>query len=305
MKAPTRQNAISAVGRIEGASIEIELRPELAGRIAQVLVHEGQTVEAGAVLLRLDDRQYRQEVALAEAELALTRAELERLVNGAHKQQRLEAAALCQAKQAELDQAKSDWQRVQDLRRSKVVSQQEVDDKWARLTSLRKEVEAAKARMELLEAPARPDEIRIHQAHIQAAQARLELAKIQLDHTQLRAPRHGQILKADVLPGELVGPVSAEPALVMADTSSFRVRAYVEELDAPRVQVGMKATATADGLPGERLCGRVSRLSPRMSRQDNHQRPPRRAAGHEDPRGLDRSGARPSTCHRLAGGCDN
>ena len=243
------------------------MRPELPGRISQVLVHEGQTVEAGAVLLRLDDRQYRQEVALAEAELALTRAELERLVNGAHKQQRLEAAALCQAKQAELDQAKSDWQRVQDLRRSKVVSQQEVDEKWARLTSLRKEVEAAKARMGLLEAPARPDEIRIHQAHIQAAQARLELAKIQLDHTELRAPRHGQILKADVLPGELVGPVSAEPALVMADTNSFRVRAYVEELDAPRVKVGMKATATADGLPGERLCGRVGRLSPRMSRR--------------------------------------
>ena len=82
-EAPTRQSAISAVGRIEGASIEIELRPELPGRISQVLVHEGQTVEAGAVLLRLDNRQYRQEVALAEAELALTRAELERLVNGA------------------------------------------------------------------------------------------------------------------------------------------------------------------------------------------------------------------------------
>ena len=159
--------------------------------------------------------------------------------------------------------------------------------------------------MELLEAPARPDEIRIHQAHIQAAQARLELAKIQLDHTELRAPRHGQILKADVLPGELVGPVSAEPALVMADTNSFRVRAYVEELDAARVKVGMKATATADGLPGERLCGRVGRLSPRMSRRTI-------TSDHPDER-LDtktrevwiESGAWPSTRHRLAGGCDN
>jgi HlyD family secretion protein len=265
---PVPESAISAVGRIEGASLELELRPELAGRIAEVLVREGQTVEAGAVLLRLDDRQYRQEVALAEAELALSRAQLERLVNGAHKQQRLEAAALYQAKVAELKQAEADWRRVQDLRRSKVVSQQEVDDKWARLSSLQKEVEAAKARVELLEAPARPDEIRIDQAHIQAAQARLELAKVQLDHTQLRAPRKGQILRADVEPGELVGPASAQPALVMADTSSFRVRAWVEELDAPRVRVGMKATLTADGLPGEKLQGRVCRLSPRMVRKE-------------------------------------
>jgi HlyD family secretion protein len=265
---PLPENAISAIGRIEGASFEIELRPELTGRITEVLAREGQTVEAGQVLLRLDDRQYRQEVALADAELALAQARLERLVNGAHKQQRLEAAALYHAKMAELEQAKKDWQRVRDLAQSKVVSQQEVDDKWARLSSLEKEVEAAKARVELLEAPARPDEIHIDEAHVQAARARLELAKVQLERTQLRAPRKGQILKADIEPGELVGPTSAEPALMMADTSSFRVRAWVEELDAPRVRVGMTAVLTADGLPGEKLVGRVSRLSPRMIRKE-------------------------------------
>jgi ABC-type lipoprotein export system ATPase subunit/multidrug resistance efflux pump len=265
---PLLQHSIFAAGRIEGASTEIGLRPELTGRIAELLVREGQFVEAGAVLLRLDDRQYQQEVALAEAELALTQAQLDRLVNGAHKQQRAEADALCKAKLAELERTELDWQRTQSLLKSRVVSQQEADNQRTLVASVTKEAEAAKARLELLNAPARADEIRIDQVHIQAAQARLELARVQLDHTQLRAPRSGQILKADVELGELAGPNSAEPIIVMADTSSFRVRAHVEELDAPRVQIGMKAVVTADGMPGEQLYGRVIRLSPRMGHKE-------------------------------------
>ena len=73
----------------------------MAGRIAQVLVCEGQTVEAGAVLLRLEDKQYHLEVALAKAEIGLAQAKLERLIDGAHKQERAEADALHQAKVAD------------------------------------------------------------------------------------------------------------------------------------------------------------------------------------------------------------
>ena len=259
-----KQHSIFAVGRIEGASLEIGLRPELAGRIAEMPVHEGDQVRKGAVLFRLDDSQYRQEVALADAGVALAKAELERLVDGAHKQERAEANALCQAKMAELEHAKSDWRRVQKLLVSRVVSQEEADLRRSQVASLDKEVQAAKAHNELLDAPARNDEIHIRLAQIQAAQARLELAKVQFDHAQVCAPCDGQILKADVAVGELVGPNSAEPAVVMADLSSYRVRTYVEELDAPRVQVGMTAIVTADGMPGKQFHGRVSRLSPRM-----------------------------------------
>ena len=59
---------ISATGRIEGATPEIELRLQLTGRITEVLVQEGQVVERDEVLLRLDDAQYRQEEALAAAD---------------------------------------------------------------------------------------------------------------------------------------------------------------------------------------------------------------------------------------------
>ena len=62
----------------------------------------------------------------------------------------------------------------------------------------------------------------------------------------------------------MAGPESPQPSIIIADTSRFFVRAFVEELDAPRVQLGMMATVAADGLPGKEFHGRVTRLSPRM-----------------------------------------
>ena len=259
---------IFASGRIEGTTPEIELRPRLSGRIVELLVEEGQVVRKGVVLLRLDDEQYRHQVALAAADLALAEAQLDRLLNGARSQQRAEAAALYRAKLAELERGELSWRRISDLRRARAVSQQEADDQRTLVASLTSQVAAAKARLELLEAPARPDEVQMDKARIEAAKAQLELVKVQHERTNLRAPSGGQVLKLHVEPGELTGPTSVEPAVVMADTSRYHVRAYVEELDAPRVRLGMTARIVADGLPDRNLKGRVIRLSPRMSRKE-------------------------------------
>jgi multidrug resistance efflux pump len=104
-------------------------------------------------------------------------------------------------------------------------------------------------------------------ARVEAAEARLQLANIQLDRTLLKAPFAGQVLRINPDNGELTGPESSEPAVVLADIRQTRVRAFVEELDAPRVQVGMSAVVTADGLPGREFCGRVVQISPEMSRK--------------------------------------
>lgn len=264
---PETRDVVYAPGRIEGATPEIELRPQIAGRVAEVFVEEGQEVPSGEALLRLEDHQYRHEVALAAAEVETARGELTRLLNGAHPKQRLEAAALYQAKLAEFERAQLSWRRISELHQSRAVAQQEADNQRTLVDALRAEVEAFKARLELLESPPRDDELAIAQAKLRAAEARLELAKVQLERTVLRAPMRGQILRRDADCGELTGPTAPEPAVIMADTSRLLVRTFVEELDAPRVKTGLKATVTADGLPGKQFSGRVVRLSPRMSRK--------------------------------------
>jgi multidrug resistance efflux pump len=258
---------IFALGRVEGITSEIELRSQLDGRIVELPIKEGQFVEQGAVLLVLDDQQYVYGVALATAEVELARANLAYLVNGAHPQERAEAIALYRAKLGKLDLAKRAWNRVRELYRDKVVSQQQADDREGEVVILTAEVDAAKARMEQIMADARLDEVRMEQARIQAAEARLELARVQLQRTRIHAPSRGRILEVDVELGELTGPKSDQPAIVMVDTTKLQVRAFVDELDAPRVKLGMAATVETDGLPDRKFKGRVVRLSSRMGRK--------------------------------------
>jgi HlyD family secretion protein len=264
---PAEVSQVFASGRIEGATSEIELRPQLAGRITQAAVVEGQVVNEGDLLLQLDDQQYRQEMALAAAELVLAEAQLDRLLNGAHPQQRSEAAAVCRAREAELQRAERLWQRTQEMLRDGATTQQGADNQWMQVTTLRNEVDAAKARLAFLESSARPDDVHIEQARIAATKARLELAKVQADRTRLLAPCRAQVLKVGGKVGELAGPASVEPAVILADTSRMFVRAFVEERDAPRVEVGMPAQVSFDAARDQKLSGRVARLSPRMERK--------------------------------------
>ena len=73
-----------------------------------------------------------------------------------------------------------------------------------------------------------------------------------------------------MVPGELTGPQATEPLVVVSDTSNVRVRAYVEELDAPRVCVGMSARITADGMPNASFTGTVISISPQMAGKSFH-----------------------------------
>ena len=240
-------------------------------------------VKADDVLLAIDDQQYRHEEALAAAKLRLAEAEFDRIVNGARSQQRTEAAALLRAKQAELERAELAWKRIDGLREAKAVSQQEADNQRTLVSSLAAEVEAALARRDLAEAPARDDEMAMARARIEAAKAQWELAKVQLDRTRLRAPIAGQILAVDTRVGELAGPDSPKPVVTMADTTTLRVRAFVEELDAPPRHRGH------DGADRRRRLARSGIPRPRYAAQppDEPQgtleRPPRRTFRHQDP----------------------
>jgi len=260
-----RGAAIHCPGRIEGKAPEAELRFEVVGRLDKVLVHEGQLVSGGEPLLALDNASQSHELALAAAELDVAVGRFQRVENGARKEERDEVEAEYRARLAELRGAQQKQNRIDSLRESGAVTQQEADDENVRLAGAQAHLDAARARRDLFAAPAREDEARIAKAGVSAAKARWELARHQLEKTLLKAPYSGQVLKIDAEIGELTGPQSVLPAIVLADTSRLFVRAFVDEIDAPLIRVGMKATVTADGLTGRSYAGTVARLSPRMT----------------------------------------
>src|SRR5439155_21215790 len=85
--------------------------------------------------------------------------------------------------------------------------------------------------------------------------------------TRLTAPTSGQVLQVFAEPGESAAPTSGQPVLIVADLSKRRVRAFVEELDVDRIEVGQAATVTADGLPGKVFTGKVAVVLSRMGKR--------------------------------------
>jgi multidrug resistance efflux pump len=256
-----------ASGRVEGLTKEAELRPELPGRVVEIRVREGDIVGAGDVLLVLDSTTQRHDEALCQAELTVAEAELERLINGARSFERHEAAAQHRALLSQWEAASKRLERSTALHANHHTTQQQVEDYAAEAAALKHRAEAARAQLELLEAPAREDEVRRCQAKIAAARARLDQARAQREKMTLRAPTSGTVLRSLAQLGELIGPSTTEPAMVFVDTSHLYVRAFVEEFDAPRIELGMAASVTADGLPGRAFAGRVVRLAPSMTRK--------------------------------------
>jgi multidrug resistance efflux pump len=264
-----RPDHVAANGVVEGARPEVAVRPEIIGTIADIPFRENGEVKKGEVLVELANATQRQQVALAEAQLVVARAELERLKNGERAEKRMALKANASARRAVYQQLQKDWDRTRRVQRQHVASQEQADLAYCHVQRAKAELDQAKGEHALVEAPAREDEVAAAQGRVLAAEARLRLARAELAKTQLRAPTGGQVLRVYAEPGELAGPpgTSAQPILLFADLSRRRVRAFIEELDASRVKVGQSAVVTCDGRPGQEFRGTVREVLPRMGKR--------------------------------------
>jgi HlyD family secretion protein len=260
-------NRVAANGVVEGARPEVALRPEVAGILKTIAVRENEDVAQGSLLAELRNESQLEEVALAAAELDVARAQLARLRNGERTEKRKALAAMEEAKRATYQQTKADWERTHRLAETHSASREQGDRDYYGMQKAKAEWEEAVAEHALVEAPARADEVDAALARVAVAEARQRLARAELAKTRLLAPATGRVLRVHAEPGEVSGPNTPQPVVLLADLSRRRVRVFVEELDAARVKVGQRAIVTADGLPGQEFTGSVGMTLPRMGQR--------------------------------------
>jgi multidrug resistance efflux pump len=256
-----RRTMISAPGRIEAAGEALRLRFPVSGPVVNVSVVEGQVVQAGELLMRIDHEPFLREYERADAALAVAQSNMRLLLEGARPEELSHAQALCDAEAAEVRQAEADLERARELRYREVATQEEFDRRRSLLQVLQAKVAAAKAQIDLLKAPPRLEDVQVAKANVDAARATAALARHALDQTRLRAPATGQVLRINGRVGELTGPHATEPAVIIADSRQFTARAFVDSVDAARVRAGMSARISADG-EDRQLVARVTRVSP-------------------------------------------
>lgn len=242
----------SAVGTLERN--RLDLVAEASEPILARPVTEGDRVEAGALLLRLDPTRLEAQVAQAQSVRARAEARLAELVRGPRSERIDEARARHEGAQGRLVTARNDLTRAKELFAQGVASSQVVDGQRALFDEALAARDAARAALaELLEGTT-PEELAQAEAGVAEAEAALADARVRLARLEVRAPTSGRI---DALPYEIgERPPAGGVVAVLLEGAAPYARVYVPE--AVRVRVGPTTPALVhvDGL-AEPLRGRV------------------------------------------------
>ncbi|WP_122522256.1 HlyD family secretion protein [Pseudomonas viridiflava] len=239
------------------------ISPQLSGYVYEVPVQDFQFVKTGDLLVRLDDRIYKQRLDQALAQLDVQKASLAN-----NLQQRRSAEATIVQRQAQLQNTIAQSRKsAADLRRNQAlvtdgsVSKSELDVTRAADAQASAAVAEAKATLQI----AREDlqTVIVNRGSLEAsvanAEAAIQLARIDLDNTRIVAPRDGQLGQIGVRLGAYVNSGAQLMALV---PERRWIIANMKETQMADVRLGQSVSFTVDALDDQTMHGRVQRISP-------------------------------------------
>jgi RND family efflux transporter MFP subunit len=235
-----RAESVSASGSVEGSETA-DVAFQVGGRVARVLVEEGQHVTKGQLLAEIEPTDYRNEFNAATAQKEAAQA----------VQQRADAGV----RQQELEQARIDFERSADeYQRMKFL----LDRKSLPPNDFKK-FEAAykdsRERYEMAKEGTRKEDIANAHAQAQAAEAQASEEAKRLSDTRLIAPISGNISMRRVDPGQTVA--AGTPVFSIVDLNPVKVRVGVPEAEIGKVKYGARAEVSAPSLAGCRFEGKI------------------------------------------------
>ncbi|MHC3126637.1 hemolysin secretion protein D [Brevundimonas sp. GN22] len=242
----------------------VAVSPRIGGSVVEVLVRDNQRVEAGQVLVRLDDADARTALAEAEANLAAVLAAVGN-VDAQMAQQQAAIAARAAAvdrsnSQATLAQKES--QRYGRLAEQGWVSSQRMDTERAAVSNAQAGVAEARAALTAEERTLAVLQSARQQsaASVDQARAMVEKAKLALERTEIRAPVAGVVGARGVRVGQVVQ--AGSPLMSVVPLSDVYVVANFKETQLGRMRLGQKVEIKADAYPDQKIAGRIDSFAP-------------------------------------------
>ena len=259
---------IAAAGLVEPASEARQLEGTMIGRLVTMNVSEGDRISAGEVIAEIENSDLKAQLGEAQATLAVRENELKRLLTGARPQEIDQAKAALREAEATAAAAKSNYERQSALEAKKIVSTALVEQALAGRDTTEAHRALVAAQLSLLVAPPRIEDAAIARANVDAARARVEEIRADIEKTVVRSPINGVILKLYRRKGEMVTNLPPTPIVTIGDTSRLRVRADIDQADVANVAVGQTAWITADAYGDKRFRGTVVRLGVQLGRKN-------------------------------------
>jgi multidrug resistance efflux pump len=266
---------VVCLGRVDIEGGLAHLAPVQPGRVVEVLVRDDDTVSAGAVLVRLDSVQARQDVEAARSGLALAQTRLAQAEQEArqHAPRLQQLRANLEAARHRLADGRVRLRRLESLLRTDLARDTDVEAAREQVAELTAAVEAAEGR--LAELNAVNPELAVEAARQEVSTARARLAGLEhvLADRDLRAPCAGRVLAVEVRPGEVLGGPGSSGSLLFCPDRPLVVCAEVEEELLERVEVGLPARLRKEGRPGPTWSGEVVSVGRLFQRRQHRSDP--------------------------------
>lgn len=234
---------------------KVSISAEVGGRIVEVAVKDGQTVQQGDLLFRIDPEPYRLQIQQADASIATAQANVTALAGSAD----LSGADIAAARedigfnQAALSRQQALWNRGFTTKADLEAAQHSVAEARERLSAAEARRSAAQAKL------ATGAQVPGENPQVAAGRAQRALAELNLRRTEVRAPLSGRVAQADRLQdGQQI--VQGLPVVTLVATGSTYVEANFKETDLADMAVGQPAEVRFDAYPGVVVKGRVASI---------------------------------------------
>jgi multidrug resistance efflux pump len=238
---------IAAAGITEARTENISVGAHTSGVVVEVHVKVGRKVKPGDLLFRLDDRQLVADLAVKEAQLVASEAELAKLDSMPRPEEVPPSQAKLDEARARVIDLEDTMKRSERVLPSRAVSPEEfIRQKQAHQVALH-QLARSKAEHELLMAGAWEADKKVARANIAQAKSGVEQIRMQIERLNVRALVEGEVLRVNVRPGEFVGMPPIQELVVLGDVRKLHVRVDIDEQDIVRFRAGAKATASVRG----------------------------------------------------------
>ena len=252
----------------------VNISPKNSGRIAELFVEQGDRVQQGEKLARMENEDYEAQLSQARANLNEAQARLEEAQAGT-PQEVEQAQAQVASAQSRFELAQQRRERYQSLLENGAISQDRFDEVLSEYLSAQANLEQARRSLEQTRNTNRPEINRL-QAAVESAQAQYQEAQVQFQDTIIKAPFAGIITQKYATEGAFVTPTtsasstaSATSTSILAIAEGLEVLAKVPEVDVGRIEVGQPAKIVADAYQGEVFRGEVKRVAPEAVVEQN------------------------------------
>ncbi len=242
---------------------QVGIRVRVQGKLSEVLVKEGDWVKEGQVIARLDARETRKDLEVAEAELRRTEAQLALAEAGSKPEEIAKARESLATAEKELYYTTREAERLRKLRAEKVVSLNLYEQALERQDVSKGVMDTAKENLNLVMSGAREEALETQRAEVARLEALVRHYRGDLALTEIRAPVQGRIVKAprleervgmEVILGDMIASVE--------DDRTLLAELEIPEKNSGDVKVGSRVKVKTWAYPNKRFIGQVDSVAP-------------------------------------------